>query len=480
MIYKALCGLSIFRGQEEAMRASQIASSRRVFPVMETCLFKSKRIFLQARACLSLRIALGVFLFTLAGCSQVPDAANPIEWYKGVAGWFEDDEAYAEGSGALDLALERERQAAEDEAFPNLSEVPPRPPVYDPGQAAEVTKGLVADRARAQYSDETIRLQSEMDKALPPPRPRPVPKEAPPPAAAPRSPVTVAGELSEPRPMPNDSLTPLGEQTGTLTAKAPPPPVFSQAPQPGVPSRQSVMASPRPTAIAPRPIAPPEMVAASLQIPNSEIVPSLPYFPASANELNQTMQQYLTQSAARTLPANMQQEAFSPLPAGQALPPLEELPRNGVAGGGLAAPSALIASTAPGAPQPLETFDQTTVGMSMLVATIPFEIGSSSLDANDRAVLNDVVGLFRQNGRSVRVVGHASSRTRDLDPTTHQLTNLNVSVDRANRVAKELMRLGVPPEKIYVGAKSDSEPLYYEVMPSGEAGNRRTEVYIDY
>ena len=114
------------------------------------------------------------------------------------------------------------------------------------------------------------------------------------------------------------------------------------------------------------------------------------------------------------------------------------------------------------------------------MATVNFAVGSSSLSKEDRAVLQDVVGMFRQNGKSIRVIGHASSRTRDLDPMTHQLANFNISVDRANSVAKELMRLGIGGEQIFVGARSDSEPIYYEVMPSGEAGNRRTEIYIDY
>jgi len=45
-------------------------------------------------------------------------------------------------------------------------------------------------------------------------------------------------------------------------------------------------------------------------------------------------------------------------------------------------------------------------------------------------------------------------------------------------VAGELMRLGVAKDKIVVAAVSDAEPMYYEIMPSGEAGNRRTEIYL--
>jgi flagellar motor protein MotB len=42
------------------------------------------------------------------------------------------------------------------------------------------------------------------------------------------------------------------------------------------------------------------------------------------------------------------------------------------------------------------------------------------------------------------------------------------------------MRLGVRAGDIYVGAMSDSDPIYLEAMPAGEAANRRTEIFIDY
>ena len=46
--------------------------------------------------------------------------------------------------------------------------------------------------------------------------------------------------------------------------------------------------------------------------------------------------------------------------------------------------------------------------------------------------------------------------------------------------AKQLMDLGAPNEDLVVVAKADAEPIYYEIMPSGEAGNRRTEIYLDF
>jgi len=58
------------------------------------------------------------------------------------------------------------------------------------------------------------------------------------------------------------------------------------------------------------------------------------------------------------------------------------------------------------------------------------------------------------------------------------MANFKISVDRADAVAGELVRLGVGKKDVEIAAVSDREPLYYEIMPSGEAGNRRTEVYL--
>jgi len=56
--------------------------------------------------------------------------------------------------------------------------------------------------------------------------------------------------------------------------------------------------------------------------------------------------------------------------------------------------------------------------------------------------------------------------------------NFNVSLNRANAVASELVRQGVPSEAVFVAAMSDSQPLYYEVMPAGDAGNQRVEIHF--
>jgi outer membrane protein OmpA-like peptidoglycan-associated protein len=117
-------------------------------------------------------------------------------------------------------------------------------------------------------------------------------------------------------------------------------------------------------------------------------------------------------------------------------------------------------------------------GRTVRVATIFFDNGSSKLKADDKRILRAVSRLQRRNGGKLRIFGHASARTRNLTSVKHKMANLQVSTARADRVVSELVRLGVKKEDIQVAAMSDAEPIYYEFMPSGEAGNRRTEVYL--
>jgi len=118
-------------------------------------------------------------------------------------------------------------------------------------------------------------------------------------------------------------------------------------------------------------------------------------------------------------------------------------------------------------------------GPGQLAAIIFFGHGSASLDAHDRTVLRDVAALQRQRGGSLRVVGHASSRTHNATPEEHQLANFDMSLDRANAVLDELVALGVPAGAAQAEAVGDAEPVYHEFMPSGEAGNRRVEIFLE-
>ena len=112
------------------------------------------------------------------------------------------------------------------------------------------------------------------------------------------------------------------------------------------------------------------------------------------------------------------------------------------------------------------------------VATIQFGRSSSRLDARDQQLIATVVSAHRQNGGNILVVGHASSLTAQLPKSRHEVVNFQVSFARANAVAQALIRNGVSPERVTVEAVADDQPIYSEAMPTGEAGNRRAEIYF--
>ncbi len=117
---------------------------------------------------------------------------------------------------------------------------------------------------------------------------------------------------------------------------------------------------------------------------------------------------------------------------------------------------------------------------SSKAAVIYFASGSAKLNVDGRNALHKVADLHKQRGGVIRVVGHASSRTQEVSAEKHELINFNISYKRARAVADELIRHGVAADKVVVISRSDSEPAYHEWMPSGEAGNRRAEVFIDF
>jgi outer membrane protein OmpA-like peptidoglycan-associated protein len=111
---------------------------------------------------------------------------------------------------------------------------------------------------------------------------------------------------------------------------------------------------------------------------------------------------------------------------------------------------------------------------------IYFPGDGTALSAAGRKQVNAAVAAFKANGGNgtIKVVGHASSRTGNMSVERHLEVIFQKSQARANSVAQALIRAGVPAAKVQVEAVGDSQPIYYESMPRGEEGNRRAEIYL--
>ncbi|MBT5659812.1 MAG: OmpA family protein [Rhodospirillaceae bacterium] len=301
-----------------------------------------------------------VAFVALSGCSYVPAPLNPINWYKATVGAvFGDDEPKQAQAQPI---------PGEENAFPNLADVPEAPSAEQKEQIAE---GLRADTVNRTYDDELVEADGRAVIAV---------EE------------TVTGIVPAAPVLPSD---------GTPAA----------APRMEVEVTQTV-----------------EMVAV-----------------APPNPVGAMLEAQLTGEAVALLETEIE-----------------------------------IAEDEAMGPNSLDKFDSSKSIVSVLAGKILFANGSANLSGRDRRELKRIANDYKKSGGTVRVIGFASSYTGNVDPLKHQIINFNVSMRRADIVAASLMKHGVAPKDIFVGAKSDAEPVYYEVMPAGQAGNRRAEIYLDF
>ena len=358
-----------------------------------------------------------VFAFALGGCANMPYALNPAEWYKSVERLFTDDGVESDADARESpLTAERGQPApGADRPFPNLATTPERPSPPGRAERQAVVEGLVADRERAQYSSEVIRRQGEPTETL--------------------------------------------RTTGSATGAPPPPPPVTPARPP-----VALAEAPPPAAGLPPPRRSPPTEASSLAAPGG----------VQETYRARLAQRLPSAETAAARPANaLAPDAFGAFETVVVSSAGVQL--------GLGAPARVQPSAPPPAAGALAAAgapNVATLGMRK-IATIQFANGSAGLGDRARQVLRQVSRLYDQrDGGSVRIVGHASSRTRTMDAVRHAMVNLRVSADRAESVARTLERNGISRDRMTVMAKSDAEPLYFESMPSGEAGNRRAEIYF--
>ncbi len=177
----------------------------------------------------------------LAGCSSVPDAVNPVEWYKGTSEWVSGD---GEDEAAPDPdapQLSTEGVPGEDGTFPNLASVPARPEAQTTlEERDEIAEGLIADRQNATYGEKVVAAPS-VEVPPPPPPAIVVLEEASPVPAVVVAPSIAAPPVPQPEPAPQPT-------PATTTIPSPPQPTPTPVPAPTVPA-----STPAPTPAIPTP-----------------------------------------------------------------------------------------------------------------------------------------------------------------------------------------------------------------------------------
>ncbi|MDO8605733.1 MAG: hypothetical protein Q7R40_04295 [Phaeospirillum sp.] len=283
----------------------------------------------------------------IAGCSWVPDAVNPIEWYKGAANAISSDEV-------PEIASPRRP----DGSFPNVSQAPST-------DRKQPSKGLAGDRDNSKYA-ETARREPNPTKQLV--------KKTPPAGQTQVAAEQTGKGTSQP------SLDRRMQTARDDGPSAPPrvapggPPARADVPD-AIPTRRTVLGEHYQRRLA-------ESAAATNKSGAFDTVP-----PArSEASYNQPVHTYAVPANA---PVGYARAAYA-ADYGTGAPEL--VPPRGVKGT-RGAKGAVIPSG------PAASFE---------VASMQFG-GNGGLTATDRATLKDVATLQRQTGGVIRIVGLAPS-----------------------------------------------------------------------
>ncbi|MGM0561041.1 MAG: OmpA family protein [Pseudomonadota bacterium] len=121
-----------------------------------------------------------------------------------------------------------------------------------------------------------------------------------------------------------------------------------------------------------------------------------------------------------------------------------------------------------------------TTGNMELAGVIYFRHGSNALDSRDHGIITKIARVAEREGASVQVVGHASAHTPTMDQERFERVNQVMSRQRAEAVVEALRRAGLEEAQVQMEARGVGDRIYAEFMPTGEAGNRRVEIFLLY
>ncbi|WP_340150111.1 OmpA family protein [uncultured Sneathiella sp.] len=342
--------------------------------------------------------------------------------------------------------------AEEEEAdaeYPNINEVPetPEAPVAL-SEAEGIGEGLRADRENARYTDETLRADTSVQ---PPPA-------MPAKPAVPEVTETVTEKVTETvTETAEGTTTTVTEQvTETVEEKTPDVPAVAQAP------------------VTEEPLPAPEVTEAKETTPppapNREALISGDS--AQRPEVENVFQQQLAASGAKRLPDGSGSQQSTTVVTNSASS------SSASSSGSAGQSSGGVTLTPPPEEGGRVIRNYAASDGSSPIETIYFAQGSHRINAADRQILDRIARAQLAAGGTLKVVGHASRRTRQMGEAEHMMVNFNISQQRAAAVADYLLKAGVAPGDMIVESVSDAQPLIDEPMPSAEAKNRRTEIFL--
>ena len=357
---------------------------------------------------------------------------------------------------------------------PDLASLPARPaPTATPGDQQQTAQSLASDGAQARYSADALRGGTEA--------------AAPPPPASEAAPTVVQRILSAADAPPTASDTP-----PAATPSAAPSPQVAAAPAPAPAAAPAVAPVPalRTTAPSSEPAVPANAPVRTAALPGVTATPVGPSAGSAGSQpavpANGSARAVMAPPAASDAALGFKPSAAPPLDpsVGQfvSAPIVARYRQTASLAGSSVSSNAAVPAVPPKAGA--RSSDNGSVVANLTggapTAVVYFSGDGVALSKAAHAQVRAAVSAFKAGGGqgSIRVVGHSSSRTGNMSVEKHLETIFAKSQARANAVAQDLIRQGVPAAKVLIDAVGDSQPVYYESMPKGEAGNRRAEIFV--
>jgi len=188
--------------------------------------------------------AIAAVALPLGGCSHVPDAVNPVAWYRDATGTAKADAQDTNQRNQQNL------EAGSKQPYPNLATVPNAPTsATSTIDRDKLVQGLVADRTNAKYSNDQLQAGSQLASIAPPPPARPNPPAAT--ATAAQHPPSNTAAPAAPAAAPTAASPPLRQTTSGRGQEAPPAESTLTGPTiPNVPQGQVPPPPPTPAQVA--------------------------------------------------------------------------------------------------------------------------------------------------------------------------------------------------------------------------------------
>ncbi len=354
----------------------------------------------------------------------------------------------------------------------DLANLPARPQTATPAQQQAAAQSLAADGAQARYSADSLRAGTESAAAPPPAADIPpsarvaandAPPSAQPPSAQPPSAQAPSAQSAPPSAQPPPSAA-LAQGTAAVPTGRAPVQTASIAP--------SRAAAPPPGAEPAVPANTPVRGAAATGSRNPSDA-ALGFRPSAAPPLAASINQWVS----APIVARYRQTASNAGVAPVSMPAVPAVPAKG--GAGFSDSGAVVANLDAISAGPAGSIAAMNGGDAP-TAVVYFPGDGTTLSAAAKTQVKNAVTQYHSMGGAgaIRVVGHASSRTGNMPVEKHLELIFDKSQQRANAVAQELIREGIPADRVLIEAVGDSQPVYYESMPQGEDGNRRAEIFV--